>query len=61
MRIRGIGLVCAGGVLGVVGVDGSGVGRFVVMGGYSDVVGGWKCGAWLSDCRAAGAVLLVVR
>ena len=38
MRVRGIGLVCAGGVLGVVGVDGSGAGRFVVMGGYSEVV-----------------------
>ncbi len=38
MRVRRIGLICAGGVFGVVGVDGSGVGRFVVMGGYTDVV-----------------------
>ena len=38
LRVRGIGLICAGRVVGVIGVDGGGVGRFVAVGGYADVV-----------------------
>ena len=61
LRVRGIGLVFAGGIVCLVSVDGSGAGRVVVVGGHADVVGGGMCVAWFSDCSAVDAVFLVVR
>ena len=64
MRVRGIGLICAGRVVGVIGVDGGGVSRFVVVvGGYADVVqcGGCGAGGSLYICGTVGGVFLVVR
>ena len=61
MRVRGIGLICAGRVVGVIGVNGGGVGRFVVVGGYADVVqcGGCSAGGSLYICGTVGGIFLV--
>jgi hypothetical protein len=62
IRVRGIGLICAGRDVGVViGVNGGGVGRFVVVGGYADVVqcGGCSAGGSLYICGTVGGIFLV--
>ena len=63
MRVRRVGLICTGRVVGVIGVDGGGIGRFVVVDGYTDVVqcGGCGAGGRLYICDTAGGVFLVVR
>ena len=62
LRVRGIGLVFAGRILCVVGVDGSSVGRVFVVGGHADVVMGISCGAGcLCVCCAVEGVFLVIR
>jgi hypothetical protein len=62
LRVRRIGLVFAGRIVCVVGVNGSRVGRVFVVGGHTDVVRGMSCGAGcLCVCRAVGGVFLVIR
>jgi hypothetical protein len=62
LRVRGIGLVCAGRVVGVVEVNRSRVGRVFVVGGHADVVRGMGCGVGcLCVCRAVRGIFLVIR
>jgi hypothetical protein len=62
LRVRGIGFVCAGGIVCVVGVNGSRLGRVIVVSGHADVVRGMSCGAGcLYVCRVVGGLFLIIR
>ena len=62
LYIQGIGLICAGRVVGVIRVNGCGVGRIIMVGGHADVVQRIRCGAggsWYVSCAVGGGFLVV--
>ena len=62
LRVRGIGFVCAGMIVCVIGVNVSRVGRVIVVGGHADVLRGMSCGAgYLCVFRVVGGLFLVIR